>query len=263
MEVDATVGADLDGDGEVENSFGNVIDAFATFLDDKGINEGIVEGIEAGSLRTGLVYHGLDETGDDPSFEVDVLQLESALDGESTELRASRESFGPDGPRDRLVDASSAGGVLSATNGSFAFGYPLSKTLVLDLRAENVTFEGDWSSDVDGGVQIRNGTLHGAVPIESFADFLNRYMAKAACVNLHNRPFIDLSKGYGPAACAQVDTSNCAESGDVATVAISCPLVVSILFGGANVDLDGDGDNDALGLYLYLSAEGTKVRGLE
>jgi hypothetical protein len=269
LETDASVGADLDGDGDADNALGALLNDLGTLLGDADLNAQLAESIEEGSLSLGATWpsfaDGLADSGD---ADIHMFALVDPDDNPATtdEYLADRESFieGTQSPIIQFNGASVSGGALTAGPSNFNLTVPLGE-IALNVTISEAEIEGNLSEDA-GGIAASGVTLAGVLSLENLIDALNAFLQSGQCTCLGlEGPLIDLSLGAGPQACVgQFDDSTCADEGQdlCATIAGACILAVPVIAGQTDIDLDGDGTSDALSVFIRIEMEGTNISGV-
>jgi len=251
-------GADIDGDGDVDNRLGVLLETVRLFAPDLDANRKLRAAISEGTLRVGARWNGLDadQLIDGNQFEVGMIDFEPAP-GYAPQAR----SVHPDGtPRSLFSEAYIEGGILHASARELQLFFTIwDIPVVLDVA--HVKLTGMVLPFIDG-IGVRDGRITGGVTIESIGRFLNDFMAEPECACLGlDGPFIDLSRGIEEACHPDLDHTRCGpdDQASCAVLAERCTIIVPMFTSGADVDSDGDGETDALGVDLRLGALGVTL----
>ncbi len=263
IETNSELGDDVDGDGDIDNALGSLLNSLSGLLGDTDINATLQESIDEGSLALGMTWPGVTDPASDTTAALDFFQLQFATAGDASAFLADRDSFdrGSSTPLIRFQTASFTGGALEAGPSTFNISIPLSDTIQLALTAERARIKGDASLDALG-IKLTDGTLSGAVPLVSVAEALNAYISSDNCSCVTGGDLIDTSGGAGDLACNALDASNCSGDQDICgTIVGACGIAIGIIGSELDIDLDGDGQNDALSVFIRMEAQGTVITG--
>lgn len=258
LETAEGTGADIDGDGDIDNRLGVLLETVRIFAPELDANVKLRAAISDGTLRIGARWNGLDEAQllDGDRFEVGMIDFEPG-EGYTPQSR----SVHPDGtPRALFTDVSIEGGILRAGAREMqliftVWGIPVT------LDVAHVQLTGMVLPFIDG-IGVRDGRITGGVTIDSIGRFLNDFMAEPECDCLElDGPFIDLSRGVADACHPDLDHTRCGpeDQTSCAVLAERCEVVVPMFTNGADVDSDGDGEMDALGVDLRMNALGVAL----
>ena len=263
LELDGNVGADVDGDDQIDNSLGPLLDDLGNLVGGFDVNAQFGFGIQSGELALGIGWPGDLNTQNDTGVAVDIFDLDDTDDDPETHdaYYVNEASFlpGTQVPRTRFAGATVTGGTLEAGPAIFRLVLPFGP-IALTIEIHRAVLGGSVAAHRDG-IALRDGTLSGAVPWASLIAAINDFLSSPNCSCLGlDEDLIDAQARR----CGAVDTSTCEAMGQqvCGTLAGACGLAVPVLAANLDIDLDGRDGVDAFSAYLHLGAEGTDVLGL-
>ncbi len=263
LETDGNIGADVDDDGQVDNSLGPLLRDLGNLIGGFDVNAQFGESIRTGQLVLGMGWPGDLNTQNDTGVRIDILDLDDTDDNPSThdEYFASEASFlpGTQVPRTRFSGVAVVGGEVEAGPSIFRLVLPFGP-ITLTIEIHRAVLRGGLASH-NGGVALRDGTLSGAVPWASLIGALNDFLRSpnCSCLGLEDDLIDAEARSCGR---AQTDTCEAMGQGICGTLAGACGLAVPLLAANLDIDLDGQNGTDAFSAYLHIGAEGTDVLGL-
>jgi hypothetical protein len=265
LEEDGSIGADVNGDGSLDNALGNLLGSLGSLLGDTDINQQLADAIAEGDLALGMTWPTLEDVEDiSNASDVDMhfFSLVDPDDDPSTSdmFWIDPQSFidGTGHPRIVFSNASIEDGMLEAGPSQFAFSLNLAD-IPLDLLVDSAKIVGEISTDANG-IALANADLSGAVPLGSIIDALNGYLSSDSCACLGLDGELISGSGASFSCTGSFDAGSCSGDAEICgTIANACRLAVPIVSGQADIDLSGDNVNDAISVFIHLSAIGTDI----
>lgn len=264
IEVDDTVGIDVDDDGEIDNRFGPLLQALGEVFGGNA-NATIAFLIGRGDLLMGSTWPGLEgpvEDADDVTVDFFDLIDVDANPRTSDRFRADAASFLPDTatPRSRFARGSVTDGVYTAGPAPvFRMIFPLGN-VPLPLVVTRAQINAAIATD-ENGIAVMDATVGGAIPYEDLIEALNAYLRSPICSCLGlEEPLIT-----GGRFCTGEFTTDACRSPTqevCGAIASNCGLLVPILRGQTDIDLDGDRRADSYSVFIHLAGSGTLIEGL-
>ena len=260
---------DVNGDGSVDNRLGEVLQNLASMGFD--LNTGVQTGIRNGSIVLLLEHHCQTGIEDNLSFPLAVFSgtdtdtsYTNNLQGDE-EFTVNEESFSinqlgsPTGEPSVILEASVERQQLTAGPGQFpvSFLFFLGSDLPgedNDITIMNAIMSGELTMG-RFGVEIENGTLGGAIPLEQILNRFNDfYMGECSCLGLEDSPMItwNTDDGIYHVSCeTNIDWSGC--SRNCSMMALACSFLVDSL-NQPDISLNNNGLLDALSIGVRFSA---------
>ena len=274
IELDATKGVDLDGDGEVDNAMGGMFTNIATLTGSADVNEAMAAAIQDGLLNIGMAWPGVEsaEVGsplNSAGFALYVVNLNDTDGDPSTKDSYSVDpsSFqeGTNIPKTLFTGATIDAGTLTAGPAAFNLGFPY-YDVHMQVVIGKASFTGNVTQD-ENGVALSNGQLTGAVSSRSFVDWINSFVVSdwCPCATGLEQPLLDVQAGLTKDAC-NANANGTACTGDDETLCSffinQCSLLMPVMAAFADIDTDADGVADSFSSLMHLQAQGTAILGL-
>ncbi len=270
---------DFTGDNEVDNGFGDMVDALSGILD-MNPNAILEDQIQSGELCRLFEYHGMTSPVDDSGLRVPWLGCVDD-DADFSDNRSGGERF--------LVTESSfveVGGdctsqpltvfePASVSSGHLEATADVVEGMSMPFLIEGVDFvfplrqarlEADLTKDAQG-VSAVSGMLGGAIPHEAIWAYVNDHVAEeCSCLNL-DRPLIEWAIGIDSIDldCADISMSQCSEGVDpdfCLSFPPYCDMMSVVFETSFDIDLDEDTVNDAMSVGLLFESISADVSGL-
>lgn len=263
--IDPAVVVDVDSDGTGDNALASLLVELEAVIGPVDPNTALSASLEGVGPLMGVVWsdiEGLDSGAEDVSLDVMSLQRE----GEAWLAESGSFLPGTAEPRVTLNGGVSEGSYLSAEPWEAALPVTLSLGPIevpLSLKLGSLTGELAVSGE---GVALSDGVLAGALPVRDVVAGVNAFVGSDACACLGlDGPLIDLDAPQDAACNASATPEACGESvaeAQCASLAGACSLWVSVMSGGADLDLDADGAPDAYSLMMTLEMSPAVVEGV-
>jgi len=268
---------DFDGDGEVDNRFGNMLAVVAPVFD---YDASLAAQIAGHHMNLLLDFMGLDEPLADPidDPQVDLVGYAGNFDGvvfvEPTTgmsmMKLKLSSFLDETsflPRNRLAGRIDRGH-LTAWDGRLAFVAFGPHDEIVELRFDDVHMDGEvrlgpnGKGLVIGGDEGRGARVWGHVTRQSLLEWLNAEFLGACCSTFSEADGgvpIDPLRAicHTPEPGCEEEPGMCSALADPG----SCDTFMQIF--SLDIDSDGDGENDAMSFGMHLEATSGQVGWIE
>ena len=254
---------DFDGDGEVDNLIGQLMNTLASLLGDVA-----PEGpLQTGGLITLLNYQDLDDLTDDPQLQVSgfysssEVSDEAALEGGEAEFSVDVHSFieGTALPKTAFDSATVEGGELVAKGAALWVSIDLGLPIVVPV--ENVLLTASVEESAGGhGPKFEGASLSGVLQRADLFDALNGAVADlCGCLGLQEALY-QLDEADQSVSCTSAPESSC-ESGELCQqLSDMCAALATTIKG----DLDTTGDDlmNAMSVGAWVDANGAVISGI-
>ena len=253
---------DLNGDGEVDNGAGDLINNLGGLLGGGlDIDGAIQDAIDSGQVTVLLDMQGLDDSSNDGS-----VQLDGFFGYGDGGYLVQPSSFVPE-TQIPIVSfpGSITGGALLAGPSTFAASIPLSGS-VLDIEVLDTWISGKVVT-TDGSFAIEQGKLGGLLPMAQLVDAINA-LAGSMCSCLANGGDILSLSGENSLSCAagfQFGASTCgAGDNEICTGVADNKTLACIAIGIIKPDIDTDdsGQADAFSVGATFASMPVTIAGV-
>lgn len=281
--ADDTCCFDYNGDGEPDNSLGDLLKTAGTLLG-LDVNATISEQIAAGTLVLLLETKGVDDVTNDTSFDIagfygDDGDADAANNAAGTSTFTVDPSSFQSGTSLPLISFPGA----TITAGSMAAGpslFQLSLPIVgaqLDIAVSETRLEGDVSVGPNGkglaiGATGNGAKLGGVIKQKDLYAALNAFVGSCTCVEFTNPADTQLIGDDGQCNAAKTDKCT-AEDGDACKqlpplcgtllAFIDSDVDTDCLVSGTYNEADCDGENDAVSVGVWARATSGTISGVQ